>query len=127
MTRGYLEPVSGGESNREPVVERDVSEFTAQRVEIVRRVSRQGGQAEDQGGYVQVTVDNCGRVQSIQLDPRLSATALDRLGPHIAAVCAKAFDQRIAQISKIVAANSNYLDQATVDEATAMAHRLAQT
>lgn len=100
--------------------ERDTSAFREQRGELFRRVQRQGGEAEDQGGYVKVTVDARGRVESIHLDQRLSATEMQKLGPHIAALCAKAFDQRVEQIGKLVAANAEYLDQAVVDEVAAL-------
>lgn len=100
--------------------ERDTSGFEAQQGELFRRVQSQGGEAEDQGGLVKVTVDARGRVESVHLDPRLSATEMQRLGPHIAAVCAKAFDQRVEQIGKLVAANADYLDQAVVDEVAAL-------
>ncbi|ORB47266.1 hypothetical protein BST43_26215 [Mycobacteroides saopaulense] len=92
----------------------------------MRRVDNQGGEAEDQGGYVKVVVDNCGRVQSIWLDPRLSATDPSKLGPHVAAVCAQAFNQRVEQIGKIVAANADLLDQSTVDVVEAIAQRFKQ-
>ncbi|SHR61037.1 Uncharacterised protein [Mycobacteroides abscessus subsp. abscessus] len=100
--------------------ERDASGFEAEQGEIFRRVQRQGGEAEDQGGLVKVTVDARGRVESIYLDPRLSATEMQKLGPHIAALCANAFDQRVEQIGKIVAANADYLDQKVVDEVAAL-------
>ncbi|SIC66302.1 hypothetical protein [Mycobacteroides abscessus] len=35
-------------------------------------------------------------------------------------MCAKAFDQRVEQIGKIIAANADYLDQKVVDEITAL-------
>lgn len=101
-------------------VERDTSGFGEQQGELFRRVQSQGGVAEDQGGLVKVSVDARGRVKSIELDPRLSGTELQRLGPHIAAVCAKAFDQRVEQIGKLVAANADYLDPAVVDEVAAL-------
>lgn len=100
--------------------ERDTSGFGEQQGELFRRVQSQGGAAEDQGGLVKVSVDARGRVKSIELDPRLSGAELQRLGPHIAAVCAKAFDQRVEQIGKIVAANADYLDQKVVDEVAAL-------
>lgn len=100
--------------------ERDTSRFGAQQGELFRRVQRQGGDAEDQGGYVKVTVDARGRVESIELDQRLSATEMQKLGPHIAAVCARAFDERVEQIGKLVAANADYLDQTVVDEIAAL-------
>ncbi len=87
---------------------------------MFRRVQRQGGEAEDRGGLVKVTVDARGRVESVHLDQRLSATEMQKLGPHIAAVCAKAFDERIEQIGKLVAANADYLEQAVVDEIAAL-------
>ncbi|SHW54697.1 Uncharacterised protein [Mycobacteroides abscessus subsp. abscessus] len=51
---------------------------------------------------------------------------MQALGPYIAAVCAKAFDQRIEQIGKIVEANAEYLDQAVVDEIAALTQRLGR-
>ncbi|WP_078344956.1 YbaB/EbfC family nucleoid-associated protein [Mycobacteroides chelonae] len=101
-------------------VERDTSGFGEQQGELFRRVQSQGGAAEDQGGYVKVTVDARGRVESIELDQRLSATEMQKLGPHIAAVCARAFDQRVEQIGKLVAANADYLDRTVVDEVAAL-------
>ncbi|BBZ81750.1 hypothetical protein MABM_16660 [Mycobacteroides abscessus] len=100
--------------------ERDTSAFAAEQGEIFRRVQQQGGEAEDQRGLVKVTVDARGRVETVHLDPRLSAAEMQQLGPHIAAVCAKAFDQRVEQIGKIIAANADYLDQKVVDEITAL-------
>lgn len=100
--------------------ERDTSVFAAEQGEIFRRVQQQGGEAEDQRGLVKVTVDARGRVETVHLDPRLSAAEMQQLGPHLAAVCAKAFDQRVEQIGKIIAANADYLDQRVVDEITAL-------
>lgn len=123
MEPRYLVPV---EQSQAAPNEADNSEKQLKRLELIRRVDQQGGEAEDQGGYVKVVVDNCGRVQSIRLDPRLSATAMDGLGPHIAAVCAKAFNHRVEQVRKIVAANADYLDQATVDAVEAMTQRFGR-
>lgn len=100
--------------------ERDTSGFGAQQAEVFRRVQQQGGEAEDQGGLVRVTVDARGRVDSVHLDQRLSATEMQKIGPHIAAVCAKAFDQRVEQIGRIITANADYLDQAVINEINAL-------
>ncbi|WP_157835769.1 hypothetical protein [Mycobacteroides abscessus] len=121
-----LQPVWGDQPDRSGRSERNTSGFGDQQGEIFRRVERQGGEAEDEDGYVRVTVDGCGRVESIHLNQRLSATGMQALGPYIAAVCAKAFDQRIEQIGKIVEANAEYLDQAVVDEVAALTQRLGR-
>jgi DNA-binding protein YbaB len=70
--------------------------------ELADRFAKVIGEAASDGSHVSVTVDAKGRVAEIRLDARLADVPLDRLAEAIAAVCGKAFDDRIDRLAAVV-------------------------
>lgn len=99
----------------------------ATRLDLLRRIERQGGEAESPGGTVRVSVDARGRVATMWLDPRLSSVPLDELAGHIVNTCAAAFNQRLAEIARTARENADLLEADLVTHIEVMTGYLART
>ncbi|MGJ0118569.1 hypothetical protein ACQ7HM_05115 [Williamsia sp. MIQD14] len=96
------------------------------RIDAARAIDAAVGQADELRGGVQVTVDRNGRVNSVVLSDHVLELPAVELAEHIQKACARAYNDRLRRVSKILSETAHLFDPATIERLKAVYARVKE-